>query len=55
MGNHTYSHVDFTTTDGQTAQQEVGSVYAMLDEIIPGQYVNIVALPLVHHIVMITK
>lgn len=45
VGNHTYSHVDFTTTDGQIAQQEVGSVYAMLDEIIPGQYVNIVALP----------
>lgn len=45
VGNHTYSHVDFTTTDGVTAQSEVGSVYAMLEEIIPDQYVHIVALP----------
>lgn len=45
IGNHTYSHVDFTTTDAATAQQEVGSIYTMLEEIIPDQYVHIVALP----------
>ena len=45
IGNHTYSHVDFTTTDAATAQEEVGSVYALLEEIIPGEYVSIVALP----------
>lgn len=45
IGNHTYSHVDFTTTTADQAQEEVGSIYAMLEEIIPGEYVNILALP----------
>ena len=45
IGNHTYSHVDFTKVDGEKSKKEVGSVYEILEEIIPGKYVNIVALP----------
>ena len=45
IGNHTYSHVDFTKVGAEESKQEVGSVYEMLDKIIPGKYVNIVALP----------
>ena len=45
VGNHTYSHVDFTKVDGEKSKEEVGSVYEILDKTIPGKYVNIVALP----------
>ena len=45
VGNHTMSHVDFTTSTVEAATLEVGYIYDMLDNIIPGQYVNIVALP----------
>lgn len=45
VGNHTYSHPDFTEIDTATASSEVGIVYNLLDDIIPGKYVNIVALP----------
>ena len=45
IGNHTYSHVNFTTVGSEESQKEVGSVYEILDKIIPNQYVNIVALP----------
>ncbi len=45
IGNHTYSHVDFTKTDSSNSIKEVGSVYNILDEYIKGKYVNIVALP----------
>jgi len=45
IGNHTYSHVDFTKVDTTTTQKEVGSLYNLLDNIIPNKYVNIIALP----------
>lgn len=45
IGNHTYSHVDFTTVDSTKSQEETGKVYEKLDKIIPEKYVNIVALP----------
>lgn len=45
IGNHTYSHVDFTKVDSNKTQQEVGSMYEILDNIIPDKYVNIIALP----------
>ena len=45
IGNHTYSHVDFTKVDGERSKKEVGSIYEILEKIIPGKYVNIVALP----------
>jgi len=45
VGNHTYSHVDFTKIDISKTQQEVGSLYNLLEKIIPEKYVNIIALP----------
>lgn len=45
IGNHTYTHVDFTTIDEIETQEEVGKMYQKLDSIIKGKYVNIVALP----------
>jgi len=45
VGNHTNTHVDFTKADATRSQEEMGKVYELLDKIIPGKYVNIVALP----------
>ena len=45
IGNHTYTHVDFTTVDNNKATEEVGKMYQKLDDIIKDKYVNIVALP----------
>lgn len=45
VGNHSYSHADFSTTDKATTMKEIGSMYSILENIIPGQYDNIVALP----------
>ena len=45
IGNHTYSHVDFTNVDSSKSQEEVGKIYEMLDKLIPEKYVNIIALP----------
>jgi len=45
IGNHTYNHVNFSNIDINKTQKEVGSLYELLDNIIPGKYVNIVALP----------
>ena len=45
IGNHTYSHIDFTKVDAEKSKKEVGSIYETLEKIIPGKYVNIVALP----------
>lgn len=45
IGNHTNTHVDFTKVDAARSNEEVGKVYELLDKIIPGKYVNIVALP----------
>ena len=45
IGNHTYSHIDFTKVDSNKAQEEVARLYEILDDLIPNKYVNIVALP----------
>lgn len=45
IGNHTYSHVNFSSVDTVKTQNEVGKLYNILDEIIPKKYVNIIALP----------
>lgn len=45
IGNHTYTHVNFSNVDSIRTQEEVGKVYELLDEIIPEKYVNIIALP----------
>ena len=45
VGNHTYNHVNFSDIDEQKTKVEVGSIYEILDTIIPNKYVNIVALP----------
>ena len=45
IGNHTYSHVDFTTSTKEQSIKEVATVYQMLDKIIENKYVKIVALP----------
>ena len=45
VGNHSYNHVDFTKINTTKTQTEIGSIYEKLEEIIPGKYVNIVALP----------
>lgn len=45
IGNHTYSHIDFTKVDFNKTQEEVGCLYEILDNIIPNKYVNIIALP----------
>lgn len=45
VGNHTYSHVNFSNVGAEKSEQEVGSIYKILDELIPGKYVNIIALP----------
>ena len=45
IGNHTMSHVDFTKIGIEKTKYEVGALYQKLESIIPGKYVNIVALP----------
>ena len=45
IGNHTATHVDFTSVDEVESQEEVGIVYELLDKYIPNKYVHIVALP----------
>lgn len=45
IGNHTANHPDFTTIDFEKSKREVGYIYDMLEQYIPGKYVNIVALP----------
>ena len=45
IGNHTISHVDFTKIGTDKTKYEVGALYQKLENIIPGKYVNIIALP----------
>ena len=45
IGNHTYNHVNFNSATSEKAISEVARIYQKLDSIIPGKYVNIMALP----------
>ena len=45
IGNHTRDHKKLGDCDADEIEKQVGSMFMKLDEIIPGQYVDIVALP----------
>ena len=45
IGNHTQNHLDIKKSTSETVQKEIGYVYDELEKIIPGKYLNIIALP----------
>ena len=45
IGNHTQNHLDIKTSSGSKVQKEIAYVYNKLEQIIPGKYVKIIALP----------
>lgn len=45
IGNHTQTHLDIKKSSSDRVQKEIAYVYDKLEEIIPGKYVNIIALP----------
>ena len=45
IGNHSYSHVDFTTITEKKSEEEIGKMYTLLNSVTKGNYVPIVALP----------
>ena len=45
IGNHTLDHTKLGGCEPDEIEKQVGAMYKKLDEIIPGQYVNIIALP----------
>ncbi len=45
IGNHSFSHSNFTTISSEKVEEEIGKLYNKLDKIIPDKYVNVVALP----------
>lgn len=45
IGNHSYTHPDFTKITSDEVETEIGKIYNILDKYIEGKYVNIVALP----------
>ena len=45
IGNHTWNHAYLDIATEDEIQEQVGRVYELLDEIIPGKYVNILAEP----------
>ncbi len=45
VGNHTESHLDIKDASQDRVQKEIAFVYDELDKVIPGKYVNIIALP----------
>ncbi len=45
VGNHTENHLDIKSSSSDKVQKEINYVYDRLEEIIPGKYVNIIALP----------
>ena len=45
VGNHTQTHLDIKKESGDRVQKEIAYVYNELEKIIPGKYVNIIALP----------
>lgn len=45
VGNHTKNHLDIKSSSSDKVQEEINFVYDKLEEIIPGKYVNIIALP----------
>lgn len=45
VGNHTKTHLDISSSSADQVQMEIAYVYDRLEEIIPGKYVDIIALP----------
>ena len=45
IGNHTKDHRDLAELTEEEIEEEVGYMYSVLSDIIPGRYVDIVALP----------
>lgn len=45
IGNHTQTHLDIKKSTSTQVQKEIAYVYDKLEEIIPGKYVKIIALP----------
>lgn len=45
IGNHSYSHVDFSKINSDKTQEEIGKMYKVLENLISGKYDKIVALP----------
>ena len=45
IGNHSATHPDFTKINLDNVDYQIGSIYEILDNIIPNKYINIVALP----------
>lgn len=45
IGNHTQTHLDIKKSSSDRVQKEIAYVYDKLEEIIPGEYVKIIALP----------
>lgn len=45
IGNHTRDHAKLGDCDADKIEEQVGYMFKKLNDIIPGQYVNIVALP----------
>ena len=45
VGNHTQTHLDIKKSTGDRVQKEIAYVYDELEKVIPGKYVNIIALP----------
>ena len=45
IGNHTQYHLDIKKSSRDEVQKEIAYVYNKLEEIIPGKYVKIIALP----------
>lgn len=45
IGNHSYSHVDFSKIDSNKTREETGKMYEFLERVIPGKYDKIIALP----------
>lgn len=45
VGNHTQNHLDIKSSSAEKVQKEIVYVYNKLEEIIPGKYVNVIALP----------
>lgn len=45
IGNHTKTHLDIKKSSGEKVQMEIAYVYDELEKVIPGKYVNIIALP----------
>ena len=45
IGNHTMTHPDFTKINQEAALKEVGGMYQILEKLIPGKYIPIIAMP----------